>query len=111
MADLDLIYLLRARRADLAERLSRVHRDRLRVEAPLSADFAEQAVEQENDDVLDRLEPALRAELEQFDRAIRRAQAGDYGICERCGEGIDARRLMQLPQVTLCAHCAAEVGA
>ncbi|MDD3763612.1 MAG: TraR/DksA C4-type zinc finger protein [Nevskiales bacterium] len=102
----ELLTLLRARREELAERVSRIHRDRTREDGPVQQDFAEQAQERENDEVLDRLEPVAEAELAQFDRAIARAEAGEYGVCEICGEGIDARRLALLPQATTCASCA-----
>ena len=44
-----------ARRAELVERLERVNQDVKHVNKPLEADVAEQAVERENDQVLDAL--------------------------------------------------------
>ncbi|WP_348818519.1 TraR/DksA C4-type zinc finger protein [Fontimonas sp. SYSU GA230001] len=98
---------LAKRRAELADRLARIRRDRRRADGPLPQDFADQATARENDDVLDRLEQATAEDLAQFDRALRHAQAGEYGVCERCGNGISASRLQALPQATLCADCAA----
>ena len=43
--------------------------------------------------------------LTQIDDALRRMDAGSYGICERCGERIEADRLEALPYATLCMTC------
>lgn len=98
--------LLRGRRAELAERLVRIQRDRQRQEQPLSADFSEQATERENDEVLDRLAETTGAELRQVSHALEQLDAGLYGICEVCGEEIAAARLAALPDATTCQDCA-----
>lgn len=46
------------------------------------------------------------AHLEALEGARRRAAAGDYGRCERCGEAIGEERLEALPATTLCIACA-----
>ena len=38
--------------------------------------------------------------------ALRKAEEGDYGICEVCGEQIDPARLAILPHTKRCIHCA-----
>ena len=93
-------------RNELRERLERLQRDRQRVEAPLSADFAEQAVQRENDEVVDEIDRATASDLEQVERAISRLEIGAGDICERCGKAIDERRLAALPAATVCQHCA-----
>jgi DnaK suppressor protein len=102
----DTLALLRSRRAELAERLERIHLDRTHADGPVSADFADQAQQRENDEVLDQLEPSTAAQLQQVEHAIRRAESGAYGICEVCGEPIEQRRLALLPQATTCTGCA-----
>ncbi len=53
---------------------------------------------------------ALRCHLEgllqDIERAIRRAERGTYGLCERCGQPIDAARLRVIPSTSLCIECA-----
>jgi RNA polymerase-binding protein DksA len=39
------------------------------------------------------------------DRALHRIEEGSYGICESCGQPIEAARLKALPHVTLCLKC------
>jgi DnaK suppressor protein len=43
--------------------------------------------------------------LDQVDEALKRMEAGTYGLCERCGEEIDFARLKAIPQATLCMAC------
>jgi DnaK suppressor protein len=38
--------------------------------------------------------------------ALRKAEEGDYGICEVCGEPIDPARLAILPDTKRCINCA-----
>ena len=47
----------------------------------------------------------LGLKLESIDNALRQAQDGRYGICERCGEPIDPARLEVVPEATLCVRC------
>jgi len=43
-----------------------------------------------------------RALERQMQRALERLDIGKYGICERCGKEIPAKRLEALPYATLC---------
>lgn len=47
-------------------------------------------------------------QLEQVHRARTRLRSGEYGICEECGQEIDAERLDALPTAMLCVACKAE---
>ncbi|HET8957640.1 MAG TPA: TraR/DksA C4-type zinc finger protein [Microcella sp.] len=51
------------------------------------------------------LESALR-ELDDLDTALRRLDAGEYGVCQRCGRAIDPARLEARPDAALCIDCA-----
>jgi RNA polymerase-binding protein DksA len=48
---------------------------------------------------------SLERKLASIDHALRQAQKGSYGICERCGEPIDPARLEVVPETTLCLKC------
>ena len=41
--------------------------------------------------------------------ALRKAEEGDYGICEVCGQAIDPARLAILPHTKRCIVCAQKV--
>ncbi|PKM11543.1 MAG: conjugal transfer protein TraR [Gammaproteobacteria bacterium HGW-Gammaproteobacteria-3] len=91
---------------ELDDRLTKITDDVRHVEEPLSQDFAEQAVQTENDEVLDHLGIAARTEIEHVRQAIARIDKGGYGLCESCGESIDKGRLKALPFARLCIKCA-----
>ena len=40
--------------------------------------------------------------------ALKRIEAGTYGICENCGRPINIERLEAMPWVTLCIDCKRE---
>lgn len=72
----------------------------------MSADWAEQAAERENDEVLESLGQASAEELQQIKAALARIEAGEYFYCSRCGAEIPAARLELLPFCTTCVSCA-----
>jgi RNA polymerase-binding protein DksA len=43
--------------------------------------------------------------LDQSTHALRRLEAGTYGVCESCGTLIPAARLRAFPRATLCIAC------
>jgi len=101
-----IIDQLRSRNRELGERLARVEADRRKAGGPLDPDFAEQAVERENDEVLDALVAAERGELARIGRALERIEADCFGICDDCGDEVDPGRLEALPEAALCLPCA-----
>jgi DnaK suppressor protein len=48
------------------------------------------------------IENNIRDLLSKIDRALRRMDAGTYGICDRCGKPIEKARVKALPYVDLC---------
>ena len=42
-----------------------------------------------------------------IDQALLRIKEGSYGICARCGQTIDERRLEAVPTARYCAKCQA----
>ena len=97
---------LQARRETLKVRLSSEERDASHRDAPLSADFAEQAVERENDEVLDAIGMEAQHELALIEKAIKRLQDDRYQECESCGGDIASQRLQAVPFADLCIECA-----
>lgn len=91
---------------ELDERLAKITDDVKHTDQPVEKDFAEQATQTENDQVLDYLGNAARTEAAQIKQAIARIDSGEYGICESCGEPIRAERLKVLPYSNLCIRCA-----
>lgn len=64
-----------------------------------------------------KLEYAKELSIEQntldligkVDHALKRIDAGEYGICEVCGKAIPIERLNVLPYATLCVEDAAKI--
>ncbi|ETW11550.1 TraR/DksA family transcriptional regulator [Roseivivax marinus] len=95
--------VLRDRRAELVTRLARISGE---LDAPLPADIEDQAIELEDDEVLEDLGHAGERELRAIDAALVRIENGTYGICQNCGEEISPARLKALPTSALCRTCA-----
>jgi RNA polymerase-binding transcription factor DksA len=94
------------RRAELADRLGRIERDIERATEPLVADLPDQAIQRENDAALDAIGSVALVELHEIDDAIRRIDAGTYGVCTRCRRAIEPARLAAVPQASTCTRCA-----
>jgi DnaK suppressor protein len=47
----------------------------------------------------------LKDLLARVERALRKFEAGTFGVCEDCGETIDPARLEALPWATHCIRC------
>lgn len=47
----------------------------------------------------------LRENLQDVDIALGKIEKGTYGVCERCGEPINAERLEAIPYARLCVKC------
>lgn len=90
----------------LDDRLAKITDDIKHVDEPISQDFAEQAVETENDQVLDSLGNSARDEIEKIKLAISRIDGGTFGICLSCGQPIKKERLQAIPFSSQCIHCA-----
>jgi len=69
--------------------------------AAVDTDAAEQFGHARNEAVLRHIE----AKIIQVRKALSRVKIGKYGICERCGNFIDTKRLMMSPETTICVNC------
>jgi DnaK suppressor protein len=94
------------RREELRKRASDASAEARHEADPLSADFAEQVTQRENDDVLGAISDSARVELAQVDGALRRLASGRYGTCAACGEAIEPERLAAVPYTDRCRACA-----
>ncbi len=73
---------------------------------PVSPDFAEQATETENDEVVAALDQGAQIELSQIVKALQRIESGQYGECVVCGNTIATERLKAIPHTPFCIGCA-----
>lgn len=91
---------------ELTRRLERYEAHQHREDGKLEADFSEQAVQRQNDEVVDSLESEVRVELRHVIHALDRLEEGEGDVCERCGDTINPERLKILPWASLCVRCA-----
>ena len=94
------------RRDELRKRAHDASADLRHESDPLSADFAEQVTQRENDDVLGAISHSARAELQQVEAALRRLEQGRYTTCSVCGGDIEPERLVAVPYTDKCRACA-----
>lgn len=90
----------------LEELLERTSKHLYRRDEPYSADFAEQVVEVENNQVVEALDHEAKTELINIKQALGRIKEGVFGVCTQCSEEISAARLEAIPQAGLCINCA-----
>ncbi len=95
---------------ELTERLAHIADDVRHTDQPAEKDFAEQATQNENNEVLDQLGNAARTEISLIKQALVRIDSGNYGICQVCGEPIRAERLKAVPYSSMCVKCASKTG-
>ena len=94
---------LETRRDELVARMQTVEQE---LASHTSKDWEDQATEQEDDEVLEAMGEAARAEVAKIDAALSRMEAGEYGFCTKCGSEISSERLDLLPFTPFCRNCA-----
>jgi RNA polymerase-binding protein DksA len=94
---------LHTRQTELVDRLSSLKAD---ITQAHSRDWAEQAQERENDEVVEALGNEARQELSLVNRALERIESGTYNLCSQCGGEISLQRLQAVPYTNLCIDCA-----
>lgn len=86
--------------------LGRTSKHLYRREEPYDADFEEQAVETQNNEVVEHIDREAQIELTQINKALVRIAEGTYGECTGCGAEIGEQRLQALPHTEFCIRCA-----
>ncbi|GJM11865.1 MAG: hypothetical protein DHS20C12_02680 [Pseudohongiella sp.] len=89
--------------AQLEDRLAKVSKD---MSKSHSADSSEQAVERENDEVLEGIAQETQTAISDIRAALTKIGEGSYGSCSDCGEAINPERLEALPETAYCVSCA-----
>jgi len=89
---------------ELEDRLAHVKKD---MSKSHSTDSSEQAVERENDEVIEEIGIETQASISDIRSALARISEGSYGACSSCGKAINPERLDALPEAVDCVSCAA----
>ena len=94
---------LESKKSELTSRLERITASLRR---GLETDSKERAKQLEDSEVVDALGNEAREELEKISLALRRMDAGKYGLCSSCGSAISAMRIEAYPYAGECIECA-----
>ena len=94
---------LENKKSELVARLERITANLRR---GLETDSKERAKQLEDSEVVDALGNEAREELEKVSLALRRMDAGNYGLCSSCGSSIGAMRIEAYPYASECIECA-----
>lgn len=101
---------LQSLRDEYTQRIAAIQEDTHHKKEPVEKDFAEQATQSENDDVLAALDDEAQRMVMRIDGALSRIEQGTYGICKACAQPIPEKRLQAIPYVELCIDCAEELA-
>lgn len=97
--------MLEARRTALAlARIRNVH-DEDELLSEREPDLLDLGAERSAAAILGALAEAERYEVMRIDEALARIDAGTWGICESCGNGIEGARLEAIPEAARCIEC------
>ena len=94
---------LENKKSELTNRLERIIANLRR---GLETDSKERAKQLEDSEVVDALGNEAREELEKISVALRRMDAGKYGLCSSCGAAIGEQRMDAYPYASECIECA-----
>ena len=103
MSDLkELADLIKARINEIDARLNDIEDE---LDQPKTRDLNDQAIDLEDDEVLESLGTAGQQERALLVAALMRIEDGSYGVCQKCGDEISHERLLAVPQAVLCRNC------
>lgn len=95
--------LIKARLKELGLRMQDIEQE---LDQPKSRDLGEQAVDLEDDEVLESIGLVAQKEVALLQGALARIKDGTYGICRECDGEISQARLHAVPYAVLCRSCA-----
>ena len=102
---LDLNQIRQSLEQKLARRVARAEKIDERLRQPGDEDWQEQAMQREDDEVLESLGSQAVREIGQIRQALGRLDKGTYGVCAHCGKQIALERLELLPYAINCVQC------
>ncbi len=95
-----------ALKTELLARNERTHEHIHNRQERISANFADQSQELDNQELVLNVDAEGRQEVALIDAALKRIDADLYGKCTSCGEEISEARLDAVPYTAHCMSCA-----
>lgn len=100
--------LLETQKVDLVEKARRTLEQDMAVDVAELPDDMDFATTQSDQGMTLRLRGREKTLLKKIEEALKRIDAGEFGICEECGDDIGIKRLEARPVTTLCIQCKSE---
>lgn len=94
--------LLEKQKKEILEGAERVVQSSVETGVQLFPDPSDLASREEVQGFSFRLKEREKKLLRKIDEALERIDAGSFGICERCGEAIEEKRMLARPVTTFC---------
>jgi len=94
-----------ALKGDMIHRLSLIDKDKRGITNPIPKSLDDQAVVNENREVVEKLSQRDKSELQSINVALQKIMTGTYGICSCCGNKIEIKRLKAVPYAANCIEC------
>lgn len=100
--------MLEGRRADILQQAASVKEPVYTFKEEDLLDEVDLASSESDQNMSIRLRDRERILLRKIDKALKKIETDEYGVCESCGEEISARRLEARPVTDLCIRCKEE---
>jgi len=92
--------------AKLNELLNRAAEIEAELNSQGDSDWTENAIEAENDEILEGIESVTQQEIREIRLSLNRIESGTFGTCSDCGKVISEQRLEAIPFCNTCINCA-----
>ncbi|MBI4238306.1 MAG: RNA polymerase-binding protein DksA [Deltaproteobacteria bacterium] len=100
--------LLLERRRQIMEAVDQTREEGLGIDPDDLPDEVDQASTEAGQAMQLRLRDRENVLLKKIEKAIKKIDAGEFGVCESCGEEIGMKRLEARPVSELCIRCKEE---
>jgi len=97
--------ILLAKRAEILRNAQRTLNEDMTLDADDLPDEMDLASSEYLQSFTFRLRGREKTFLKKIDHALKKIEAGTFGICEECEEPISLKRLEARPETTLCIRC------
>jgi DnaK suppressor protein len=99
---------LRRKKSSLLQDLVATHTEIQAITEERESELEESAQKDRIARLTSSLKEREQRTIREIDAALERMAAGEYGLCESCGNEIGIGRLRALPAAELCIECATE---
>lgn len=93
------------RKQELSHKLSEFYSESKEMETEMAKDLGDKAESSYTKEFLLSLSDTERKQIALVDKALKRVETADFGICESCGVNIGKKRLNVVPWAPLCIAC------